>query len=201
MILGITGCVAGDQVRHSVARHAGRGGGAGVAGVIIWIGSRLGKRTLEALLDVAPGGLREHITDAVDETEGVLKTERVRVRRAGQRYFVDVTISVAAHGEPRTGARRERRGRTEDRADRSGGRGGPRGAAGAQQRAFVRDDSRDRAAPRPGRPRTFGAPATRGGSSSSCTWKWTKEPACAKRTATPPSSKQEIRERPIRRRA
>jgi divalent metal cation (Fe/Co/Zn/Cd) transporter len=30
----------------------------------------------------------------VDKTEGVLQSERVRVRRAGQRYFVDVTISV-----------------------------------------------------------------------------------------------------------
>jgi len=66
----------------------------GVAGVIIWVGSRLGKRTLDALLDVAPHGLREDITRAVNETEGVLDTERVRVRRAGQRYFVDVTISV-----------------------------------------------------------------------------------------------------------
>ncbi|MGH9692371.1 MAG: cation-efflux pump [Candidatus Acidiferrales bacterium] len=66
----------------------------GVAGVIIWIGSRLGKRTLDALLDVAPGGLHERIMNAVNGTEGVLQTERVRVRRAGQRYFVDVTIST-----------------------------------------------------------------------------------------------------------
>ncbi|HXQ26587.1 MAG TPA: cation-efflux pump [Candidatus Acidoferrales bacterium] len=66
----------------------------GVAGVIIWIGSRLGRRTVDALLDVAPLGLRERIARTVDETEGVLQTERVRVRRAGQRYFVDVTISV-----------------------------------------------------------------------------------------------------------
>ena len=65
-----------------------------VAGVIIWIGSRLGRRTLDALLDVAPGGLSERITRAVNRTEGVLNTERVRVRRAGARYFVDVTISV-----------------------------------------------------------------------------------------------------------
>src|ERR1700690_4346220 len=49
----------------------------GVAGVIIWIGSRLGKRTLDALLDVAPGGLPENITRAVNETEGALNTERV----------------------------------------------------------------------------------------------------------------------------
>jgi cation diffusion facilitator family transporter len=65
-----------------------------VAGVIIWVGSRLGRRTLDALLDVAPGGLREQITRAVNKTAGVLTTERVRVRRAGPRYFVDVTISV-----------------------------------------------------------------------------------------------------------
>jgi divalent metal cation (Fe/Co/Zn/Cd) transporter len=65
-----------------------------VAGVIIWIGSRLGMRTIEALLDVAPRGLRERIERAADNAEGVLKSERVRVRRAGQRYFVDVTISV-----------------------------------------------------------------------------------------------------------
>jgi cation diffusion facilitator family transporter len=66
----------------------------GVAGVIIWVGSRLGKRTVDVLLDVAPIGLRERIASAVDHTEGVLDTERVRVRRSGQRYFVDVTISV-----------------------------------------------------------------------------------------------------------
>ncbi len=65
-----------------------------VSGVIIWIGSRLGKRTADALLDVAPHGLREQIELAIDKTEGVLQSERVRVRKAGQRYFVDVTISV-----------------------------------------------------------------------------------------------------------
>src|ERR1700677_4218506 len=65
-----------------------------VAGVIIWIGSRLGRRTADALLDVAPHGLRERIENAVDKTEGVLQSERVRVRKAGQRYFVDVTMSV-----------------------------------------------------------------------------------------------------------
>jgi cation diffusion facilitator family transporter len=65
-----------------------------VAGVIIWIGSRLGRQTIDALLDVAPGGLSERITRTVNKTEGVLNTERVRVRRAGTQYFVDVTISV-----------------------------------------------------------------------------------------------------------
>ena len=65
-----------------------------VAGVIIWVGWRLGRRTLEALLDVAPAGLQQRISVAAGKIEGVLAVDRVRLRRAGQRYFVDVNISV-----------------------------------------------------------------------------------------------------------
>jgi len=65
-----------------------------VAGVIIRVGSRLGRRTLDALLDAAPVGLQQRVAQAVNELDGVLATERVRVRRAGNRHFVDVTISV-----------------------------------------------------------------------------------------------------------
>src|SRR5215475_9088086 len=60
-----------------------------VAGVILWVGSRLGKRTLDALLDAVPRDLQGQIADAVAKMEGVLSVERVRVRRAGNRYFVD----------------------------------------------------------------------------------------------------------------
>jgi cation diffusion facilitator family transporter len=66
----------------------------GVAGMILWVGSRLGKRTMDALLDAAPPGLQQRIAEAVGELEGVLSAERVRVRRAGGHHFVDVTISV-----------------------------------------------------------------------------------------------------------
>ncbi len=65
-----------------------------VAGVIIWVGSQLGKRTLDALLDAAPAGMQGHITRAVQELDGVLTADRVRVRRVGSQHFVDVTISV-----------------------------------------------------------------------------------------------------------
>ena len=65
-----------------------------VAAIVIWVGSRLGKRTLDALLDVAPEGLQDRVAKEVARLEGVLSTERVRVRRAGNQHFVDVTISV-----------------------------------------------------------------------------------------------------------
>jgi cation diffusion facilitator family transporter len=66
-----------------------------VAAVILWVGSRLGKRTLDALLDVAPEGLQGSIARAVASMDGVLDVDRIRVRRAGNRHFVDATVSVA----------------------------------------------------------------------------------------------------------
>ena len=69
--------------------------GLAVAAVILWVGSQLGRRTLDALLDAAPKGLQQEIARALEHMSGVLYVQRVRVRRAGNRYFVDATVSVA----------------------------------------------------------------------------------------------------------
>jgi divalent metal cation (Fe/Co/Zn/Cd) transporter len=45
-------------------------------------------------LDVAPEGLQQEIARAVARMDGVLDVDRVRVRRAGNRHFVDATVSV-----------------------------------------------------------------------------------------------------------
>src|SRR6202140_5299856 len=50
-----------------------------VAAIVIWIGSRLGKRTLDGLLDAAPAGLQQRVATAVANMDGVISTERVRV--------------------------------------------------------------------------------------------------------------------------
>jgi cation diffusion facilitator family transporter len=65
-----------------------------VAGVILWVSSQLGRRTIDALLDAVPEGLQDEIRDAIGHMKGVLHVERVRVRRAGNRHFVDATVSV-----------------------------------------------------------------------------------------------------------
>jgi cation diffusion facilitator family transporter len=94
VIVGISAAWVGMKFHIAWLAYTDAIAALGVAGVILWIGGRLGKRTLDALLDVAPSGLREEIERAVSSMEGVLGTERVRVRRSGQRHFVDVTISV-----------------------------------------------------------------------------------------------------------
>jgi cation diffusion facilitator family transporter len=69
--------------------------GLAVAAVILWVGTQIGRRTLDALLDAAPEGLQQEIARAVGRIDGVLDVDRVRVRRAGNRHFVDATVSVA----------------------------------------------------------------------------------------------------------
>ncbi len=95
VIVGIALVWAGETWHLPWLVYADAIAGLGVAGVILWVGSQLGKRTLDALLDAAPEGLHDEISAAVGSMDGVLDVERVRVRRSGNRHFVDATVSVA----------------------------------------------------------------------------------------------------------
>jgi cation diffusion facilitator family transporter len=66
-----------------------------VAGVIVSVSWRLARRTIDALLDAAPTGVRAQIIDAVSHVDGVLEIGRVRIRRAGNRYFADLAVGFA----------------------------------------------------------------------------------------------------------
>jgi cation diffusion facilitator family transporter len=95
VIAGVTLVWAGETWNLPWLIYADALAGLAVAAVILWVGSRLGRRTLDALLDAAPKGLQHEIAYALQRMEGVLNVERVRVRRAGNRHFVDATVSVA----------------------------------------------------------------------------------------------------------
>jgi cation diffusion facilitator family transporter len=66
-----------------------------VSGVIVYVSSRLARQTIDALLDAAPAGYRSRIIDAVLQIDGVIEVERVRIRRAGNRYFADLAVGLA----------------------------------------------------------------------------------------------------------
>src|SRR5215471_14110644 len=65
VIAGIGFVWAGEKWNMPWLAYADALAGLAVAGVILWVGSRLGKRTLDELLDAVPGGLQEEITAAV----------------------------------------------------------------------------------------------------------------------------------------
>jgi cation diffusion facilitator family transporter len=95
VIVGIGLVWAGETWNLPWLAYADAIAGLAVAAVILWVGSQLGRRTMDALLDVAPKGLQQEIALAVARMDGVLDVDRVRVRRAGSRHFVDATVSVA----------------------------------------------------------------------------------------------------------
>ena len=66
-----------------------------VAGVVIYVSSRLARRTIDALLDAAPAEVRAKIISAASRVDGLLEVDRVRIRRAGNRYFADLSIGLA----------------------------------------------------------------------------------------------------------
>ncbi|MFQ6014229.1 MAG: cation-efflux pump [Anaerolineae bacterium] len=65
-----------------------------VAAVVVVASLRLGKQTVEALMDTAPEGLAHHIEEEVKGVDGVLDCQRLRLRRAGSAMFVDMNISI-----------------------------------------------------------------------------------------------------------
>ena len=70
--------------------------GAAIAVVVLIsiLGLRLGKSTIETLLDRAPDGASEKAEDAIRAIPGVVAVERLRVRMVGARHFVDAAVQV-----------------------------------------------------------------------------------------------------------
>ncbi len=65
-----------------------------VAIIVLFVSYRLGRRTVDALMDRVPEGLAEKIEHAVKTAAGVEKLINLRLRPSGARVFVDVTIGI-----------------------------------------------------------------------------------------------------------
>jgi cation diffusion facilitator family transporter len=66
----------------------------GVAIMISVLGLRLGRSTVEPLLDRAPQGASEKAKAAILAVPGVVGIERLRLRMVGARHFVDAIVEV-----------------------------------------------------------------------------------------------------------
>jgi cation diffusion facilitator family transporter len=65
-----------------------------VAVLIALLGLKLGKRTVETLLDQAPKGASEKAEAAIRGISGIVDIEQLRIRMVGARHFVDATVQV-----------------------------------------------------------------------------------------------------------
>jgi len=95
VILGLLLVMAGRAYHVEGLRDADPMAALVVAGIVVHVSWKLARRTVDALLDAAPTGIRSKIIDAVRRLEGVIDVDRVRIRRAGNRYFADVRVALA----------------------------------------------------------------------------------------------------------
>jgi cation diffusion facilitator family transporter len=66
-----------------------------VAALVCIAGWRLGKRTIDTLIDVAPRGAAEKITAIAARVPGVVRVEQVRARAVGEHTFIDLGLAVS----------------------------------------------------------------------------------------------------------
>ena len=95
VLAGLTLVRVGEGAAH--AQWLGRADSVAalaVAVIVIGVSWRLGRRTVDALLDRAPAGQVEAVERAVRQVEGVLEVRDVRLRQAGNQTFVDLVIGV-----------------------------------------------------------------------------------------------------------
>lgn len=70
-------------------------GGLGVAVFVAYASYRLGRKSIDVLMDRAPAGARERIAAAALEVEGVSEVRRVRLRYVGGQPQADVVIAIS----------------------------------------------------------------------------------------------------------
>jgi len=66
-----------------------------VAVLVCVAGWRLGRRTIDTLIDVAPPGAAKKVAAIAARVAGVVAVEQVRARAVGEHTFIDLTVSVS----------------------------------------------------------------------------------------------------------
>jgi cation diffusion facilitator family transporter len=98
VFLGLLATFAGERLHLPALEYADPIAALVVALVILWVTWRLTRRTIDALLDATPpevrAQLRRDLIHDLSAIPGVLGVERVRLRRSGPNYFVDLTLSL-----------------------------------------------------------------------------------------------------------
>jgi cation diffusion facilitator family transporter len=99
VFVGLLASFLGERLQIPALEYADPIAALVVAAVILSVTWRLARLTLDSLLDATPpevrAQLRRNLLRDVEATRGVIAVQRIRVRRSGSNYFVDLTLSLA----------------------------------------------------------------------------------------------------------
>ncbi len=88
VLVGLAGVAAGLKWADAAAALV-------VATFVLVAGYRLGRRTIDTLLDTAPPGIADQVTRIARRVPGVVAIDGVRARQVGPDQFVELNVSVS----------------------------------------------------------------------------------------------------------
>jgi len=98
VLLGLIAAYLGKQLHLPALEYADPIAALLVASIILRVTWQLARRTIDSLLDATPpetrARIRRELLRELEATDGILSVERVRVRRSGSDYFVDLTLGL-----------------------------------------------------------------------------------------------------------
>jgi cation diffusion facilitator family transporter len=98
VLVGLAATYIGQALHRPAFEYADPIAALVVAAIILRVTIQLGHRTLDSLLDATPLEVRQQLQKdlrtELDAIPGVLGIERMRVRRSGSAYFVDLTLQL-----------------------------------------------------------------------------------------------------------
>ncbi len=65
-----------------------------VAFLVLFVSYRLGRRTVDALMDRVPQGMYERILKEIEHVDGVDEVRSIRLRSSGAKVFVDTSVAI-----------------------------------------------------------------------------------------------------------
>ncbi len=94
VLLGLCGVAIGSWPKMPWLKGADAAAALGVAIIVLWVSLRLGKKSVDDLLDSVPPGLHDQVAAAAKGVKGVEDIARLRLRRSGPEIFADLTLTV-----------------------------------------------------------------------------------------------------------
>jgi len=94
VLIGLLGVLMAEKINLPWLAKADSVAALGVATIVVWVSLRLGKKSVDDLLDRVPEDLQQKVASAAAGVPGVEDVTQVRVRRSGPEVFADVTLTV-----------------------------------------------------------------------------------------------------------
>jgi cation diffusion facilitator family transporter len=94
VIVGLICVWVGDQWNIQWLKYADPIAALGVAALVIKVSIKLGRETINVLLDAAPKGMHAEILGEARSVNGVIEVRDIRVRPSGALNFIDITVGI-----------------------------------------------------------------------------------------------------------